>query len=268
MMEFLRVENAGFYYQPKKYIFRDIDFTLNGGEALCIIGAHGCGKTTLLDCALGLTPLVDGKVFVGGRLLADMKPADIAKEMAYIPQSHKTTFAYTVLDVVTMGRTSALGPFSAPGREEREIAMCALEEVGMTDFADRTYTTLSGGELQLVIIARAIAQEAKVLVMDEPTSHLDFFHEMKVMEIIAELVMDKGMSVLMATHFLNQAYFLENIGVKTKVALMKDGGFSSEGVPSVMLTTENLEETFNIATEIVQDSRHTRKYILPLGIRR
>lgn len=267
-MGILDVKNAGFHYQPQKDIFKNISFQMGAGEAMCIVGANGCGKTTLLDCVLGLKPLSEGEVFLDEEPLTGMKPSQIARQMAYIPQMHKTTFAYTVLEVVTMGCCSTLGPFSAPGREEKEIAWQALHQVGMTDFAERAYTTLSGGELQLVIIARAIAQDAKLLVMDEPTSHLDFFHEMKVMEIIGDLVKGRGVSVLMATHFLNQAYFLENIGVDTKVALMKDGSFSSRGTPSEMLTTENLEKTFNISTEIVKDSGQTRKYILPLGIRR
>lgn len=133
---------------------------------------------------------------------------------------------------------------------------------------DREYTKLSGGELQLVIIARAIAQQSHLLVMDEPTAHLDFTHELNVMEIIARLVRDKKISIIMATHFLNQAYYLENAGVNTRVALINDGNFAQVGTPSQVLNTENLEATFNIITEIVSNGTGERKYILPLRNKR
>ena len=136
--------------------------------------------------------------------------------------------------------------------------------VGLSGFEEREYTKLSGGELQLVIIARAIAQRAKVLVMDEPTAHLDFTHELTVMEIVSKLVKERKISIIMATHFLNQAYYLENAGVKTRVALINGTNFARVGTPSQVLTTEALEKNFNIIAEIVKDGSGVRKYILPL----
>lgn len=140
--------------------------------------------------------------------------------------------------------------------------------VGLSGFEEREYTKLSGGELQLVMIARAIAQQSKLLIMDEPTAHLDFTHELTVMEIVARLVKEEGISIVMATHFLNQAYYLENAGVNTKVALLKDGHFARVGTPSEVLTEENLEDTFSIVSEIVSDGEGVRKYILPLRNKR
>lgn len=267
-MTLMEVRDAAFTYDNKRMIFDGINFSVEKGEILCIIGPNGCGKSTLIDCLLGLKKLKRGEILVGGQAVNHMKPREFAEHVAYVPQGHKTTFGYTVLDVVTMGRTYAAKMFSPPGEEEKEIARDALRQVGLEGFEDREYTKLSGGELQLVIIARAIAQRSQVLVMDEPTAHLDFTHELTVMEIIARLVKEKKISIIMATHFLNQAYYLENAGVNTKVALINGTNFADIGKPSDILTTENLEKTFNIVAEIIADGSGMRKYILPLRNKR
>lgn len=263
-MALIEVKNAAFSYDGKRTIFENVSFQVEEGQILCIIGPNGCGKSTLIDCILGINKLKKGQIFIDGKPVESLKPREYAQYVAYVPQGHKTTFAYTVLDVVTMGRTYAARTFSPPGEEERAIARDALAQVGLSGFEDREYTKLSGGELQLVIIARAIAQKARLLIMDEPTAHLDFTHEMTVMEIITQLVRDKKISIIMATHFLNQAYFLENAGVNTKVALINNGRFAQTGTPGRVLTEKNLENTFNIITEIVNDGSGKRSYILPL----
>ncbi|MEG0391279.1 MAG: ABC transporter ATP-binding protein [Anaerovoracaceae bacterium] len=267
-MKLLEVNNIGFSYEKGKTIFKNINFSVGEGEVLCIVGPNGCGKTTLVDCILGMNKPSCGEIYLNGKNIEELNAKEFARLVAYVPQGHKSTFAYTVLDIVTMGRTYATRIFSPPGEKEREIAREALEMVGMEGFEAREYTTLSGGELQLVIVARAIAQQSKLLIMDEPTSHLDFTHEMRVMEIITKLVKEKGLSIVMATHFLNQAYFLENAGIQTRVALMGGENFSQMGTPSAVLNPENLEKTFNIVTEIVKDGAGKRKYILPLHNKR
>lgn len=267
-MPLLEVKQAAFSYDNERTIFQEVNLSVEEGQILCVIGPNGCGKSTLIDCILGLNKLAKGEIMVQGIPINKLKPKELAQQVAYVPQGHKTTFAYTVLDVVTMGRTYAAKTFSPPSEEEKEIARDALKQVGLLGFEDREYTRLSGGELQLVIIARAIAQQSRLLVMDEPTAHLDFTHEMNVMEIIAKLVRDKKISIIMATHFLNQAYYLENAGVNTKVALMNGVNFSKLGTPSGTLTTDNLEQTFHIVTEIVRDGANQRKYILPLHNKR
>ncbi len=267
-MALIEVQKAAFSYDAKRTIFENVDLSLNKGEVLCLVGPNGCGKSTLIDCILGLSRLKKGRILVDGRDLSALKPKEFAKYVAYVPQGHKTTFAYTVLDVVTMGRTYAARTFSPPGEKERETARQALKQVGLSGFEQREYTRLSGGELQLVMIARAIAQQAKVLIMDEPTAHLDFTHELTVMEIIVKLVKEQNLSILMATHFLNQAYYLENEGIPTRVALIHGTGFDRVGAPSEVLTTEALEKNFNIAAEIAKDGSGRRKYILPLHNKR
>lgn len=267
-MALMEIKNGTFTYDGKRMIFQDVNFSVGKGEILCIIGPNGCGKSTLIDCVLGLKKMNSGEILIGGKEINRLKPKEFAEHVAYVPQGHKTTFAYTVLDVVTMGRTYAAKMFAPPGEEEKKIAKEALEMVGLAGFEDREYTKLSGGELQLVLIARAIAQQSQLLVMDEPTAHLDFTHELTVMEIVAKLVKEKKISIIMATHFLNQAYYLENAGVNTRVALFNGSNFGRIGTPSEILTTENLEKTFNIVTEIVQDGSGERNYILPLHNKR
>jgi len=261
-MSLLEVRNATFSYDGSRNIFEDISFSVKQGEAFVIVGPNGCGKSTLIDNILGLKKPSSGSIMLGSTDIANMKPNEIAKAAAFVPQAHVKSFAYKVIDIVIMGRAYAAGMFSAPGADSREIAMDALSQVGITDFHDREYTTLSGGELQLVLIARAIAQRSGLLVMDEPTAHLDFRHELNVMEVISGLIKGNGISIVMATHFLNQAYYLESVGVKTWVALMNDKKFECVGPPADVLTPENLESVFRITAKVASDDG--RKFILAL----
>lgn len=261
-MALVEVRNAKYSYDGKRDIFRNVNMEIEEGEIFFIIGPNGSGKSTLLDCILGLNQIQEGEILIEGTPLKDFSAKEFARHVSYVPQSHTSTFGYTVLDVVTMGRTYAARMFSPPDEEQKELARQALAEVGLKGFEDREYTRLSGGELQLVILARAIAQKSRLMVMDEPTAHLDFTHEMTVLEITEKLVRDEGMSVLMATHFLNQAYYFENAGVNTRVALINSGGLTQIGTPSQVLTEENLMKNFNIVTEVIE--KEQRKYILPL----
>jgi iron complex transport system ATP-binding protein len=263
-MKVIESVNATFSYDGKTNIFEDISFSVEQGEVFLIVGPNGCGKSTLIDNLLGLKKLNNGSILLDARNINDMKPNEIAQAAAFVPQGHIKSFAYKVLEIVMMGRAFASGLLSPPGEKDKEIAMNALEQVGMTGFYDREYTTLSGGELQLVLIARALAQKSRLLIMDEPTAHLDFRHELNVLEIIGRLVKENGISIVMATHFLNQAYYFENVGVRTRVALMDEKNFERVGTPSDVLTPENLESVFNITARVASDGPDGRKFILAL----
>lgn len=262
-MSLLELKQGSFSY-GERTIFKDVSFSVEPGELFCVVGPNGCGKSTLLDCVLGLNKLKVGELLVDGKPMKEYKPKELARRIAYVPQDHKLTFGFSVLDIVSMGRTYEARMFDPPGEAQKAAAMHSLELVGMQDFAQRDYTKLSGGELQLVLIARALCQNANVLVMDEPTAHLDFRHELTVMEIIAKLVREEGISIVMATHFLNQAYYMEGAGVPTRVALMDAGNFGALGTPSEVLTEENLRNVFRIVTEVSSDVSGERKNILPL----
>jgi iron complex transport system ATP-binding protein len=262
----IRLKNLSFGYIESQFIFQQISFNVDQGEVFCIIGPNGCGKTTLIDCILGIHLPHNGTIEVSGTELGKLKPKEFAKNISYVPQSHTKTFPYTVLDIVIMGRTYETRMFAAPNAAQRQKALDCIEQVGLKGFENRLYTELSGGELQLVLIARALAQEARIMVLDEPTAHLDFRHELKIMEMIAWLVKEKKLSIIMTTHFLNQAYYLENAGVKIRVALMNRGAFNAVGTPTEVLTRENLKTVFKIVTTLgtTDEEGVQRKFIIPL----
>jgi len=249
----LEVLDTSFSYGNTK-IFENIKFTVGPGEVYCIVGPNGCGKTTLLDCILGVLKVDSGEIKLKGKSITQYRTWEIANQIAYVPQSHTKTFPYTVLDIVLMGRASHTGLFSSPTREDRVIAEQALATVGLSTYKDRPYTQLSGGEGQLVMIARALAQKTPVIIMDEPTAHLDFKHELIVLETIVQLVRDSGLSIVMATHFPNHAFYFANNGVNTYVALMSGRKFIDIGRPGRILTEENLQLVYSIHAKVVKHS--------------
>ena len=264
-MAVLQIENLSFGYQEKK-ILKGVTFTVEQGEVFCIFGPNGCGKTTMLDCILGLNKPDGGMIAIEGENSAALSPAEKARKIAYVSQKSDRTFPYTVLEIVLMGRTAYAGIFSSPGREDVQIAENALSSVGMLGFKDRIYTKLSGGEAQLIKIARAIAQDTRMIIFDEPTSHLDFRHELNVIKYISKIVREKGISVVMATHFPNHAYFFESFGLTTRVALMENGTFGAVGLPSEVLSQSNMAKIFQIVTKNFRDYYDNRvlNYVVPV----
>ena len=263
----LEAKSASFNYGDRE-IFKDINFKISRGEVFCVIGPNGCGKTTLLDSILGMLKLRQGDVLIEDRSVHSMRPYEIARKIAYIPQIHTKTFPYTVLDIVLMGRASYTGIFSSPSDEDVGIAEEALKLVGLIGLKDRPYTQLSGGEVQLVMIARALAQKTPVIIMDEPTAHLDFRHELTVLETIVHLVNNTKLSVIMATHFLNHAFYFENNKIKTSVALMDNKTFSMVGSPTDIISEDILMSLYNINAKVVSydiENGVVLKQIIPIS---
>ncbi len=249
-MSIIRINDATFYY-GKELVFQNINLEINKGEIFCLFGPNGCGKSTLLQCMLGILKLNSGSITLRGKDVSIMKPQEIAKEVAYIPQNHDKPFPFKVIDVVLMGRAAYTGFFSIPSSKDRKIAEEALEKVGISHFKDRPYTQLSGGETQLVLVARALAQKTPILVMDEPTAHLDFRHELSFLEIIVKLVETTDITVVMATHFPNHAFYFENHNIKSRVALMNNNKITIQGRPLSVLTADNMASTFNIKSKVL-----------------
>jgi iron complex transport system ATP-binding protein len=266
-MPLLEVREIGFGYNGVP-VFQDISFSIKPGEIFCLLGPNGCGKTTLLDCILGHLKPGSGEIFLNDNDIINIRPEQIARQIAYVPQSHNKTFPYTVLDVVLMGRAAYIGMFGKPGEEDVAIAEEALAMVGITRLKDRRYTQLSGGEVQLVMVARALAQKTPIIVMDEPTAHLDFKHELVIMEKIVELVREQGLAILMATHFPNHCFYFENSGLTTRVAMMNNMNFLAIGSPSEVLSEENLKELYNVNTRVVSipvDAKQELKQIIAIN---
>ena len=266
-MPIITVADASFGYNSAD-VFTNISFSVGKGELFCLLGPNGSGKTTLLDCILGMLKLRQGKILIDGKESRSFPAGRIARHIAYVPQRHERTFPYRVLDIVTMGRAAYTGLFSGPSREDKRIAARALETVGIGHLRDRPYTQLSGGEGQLVMIARALAQQTLVIIMDEPTAHLDFRNDLLILETIGQLVRETGRTIIMATHFPNHAFYFKNNGVPTTVALLHKKGFLATGDPDEVLTREQIREVYGVETCMVSCSTGKAlelKQLIPTG---
>jgi len=240
----MEVSNASFGYRPGKNVFSDVSLRSAENDVLCILGPNGCGKTTLLKCVSGILKLQQGDVLIGGQSLRSMKRHEIAAIMGYIPQEHATGFAYKVIDVVLMGRTPHLSIFASPSEKDYRIAEEAIEMVGVSQLAESKYTEISGGERQLVLIARTLAQQPKMLLLDEPTSHLDFRNQTLVLKLIGKLA-KSGLSVVMTSHFPDHA-----LAYAGQIALMHNGSFLAQGSPGDVVNEKTLEEIYGVRVKI------------------
>lgn len=241
----LAVRDLAFGY-PGKRVGGGVSFELAAGEVMCLLGPNGGGKTTLFKTVLGLIPAQGGEVRYGETPLAALARAEVARIAGYVPQAHSGYFPFSVFDVVLMGRAAHLGPFASPGRRDREIARQALATIGIERLADAIYTRISGGERQMTLIARALAQEPQVLVMDEPTASLDFGNQVRVMERIAALAR-AGLAVVLSTHDPDQAFL-----VADHVAMLHEGRLVRLGPPNDTITPESLKLVYGVDIAVVE----------------
>lgn len=239
----LEVKSAVCGYGTKKAV-ENISLSVQSGEILCLLGPNGVGKTTFLKSILGFLELLDGEILLNGVSIHRLPKRRLAKVVGYVPQAHTPPFPFTVLDVVLMGRTAHMGMFASPSIEDREIAEQALETLGISFLKDRIYTEISGGERQMVLIARALTQQPEILIMDEPTSNLDFGNHIRVLEQINKLSR-KGLGVIMTSHFPNHAFLCS-----TKVALMQRNNVFTLGSVDEVVTEENLRAAYGIDVKI------------------
>ena len=221
-MGVLSVQKLSFAYEERRVLGR-LDLEVGEGEVVVLLGPNGCGKTTLLDCIIGYRKYQAGGIRIYGKRDTEYTAADKAKRIAYVPQACASMFPFTALQIVLMGRTPHLKKLASPSAEDAEIARQALRDLGIEGFAGRPFTKLSGGEKQLVMIARAIAQDAQVILLDEPTSSLDVKNEMRVLRCVKDLVKKTGKSVVLATHQPNHAFYFENEGLRAKAAMFAGG---------------------------------------------
>jgi iron complex transport system ATP-binding protein len=235
----LELRNLSFGYGART-IGSSVSLSLGSGEVLALLGPNGAGKTTLFKTMLGLLPPQAGDVLFDRVSLATLSRAERAKRIAYVPQAHAALFPFTVRDVVLMGRAAQVAPFSAPGRRDREIAADALDRLGMSHLAGRPYTEISGGERQMALIARALAQEPKVLVMDEPTASLDYGNQMRVLSHVRRLA-SEGMAIVLSTHNPDHVFM-----VADRVALLHEGRLAGLGTPAEVLTPATVKQLYDI----------------------
>ncbi len=231
---------------PGRCIARELEIALAPGEVLCVLGPNGGGKTTLFRTLLGLHAPLEGELRVGGTPLASLPRREIAKRLGYVPQDHAPEYAFTVREVALMGRAARIGLFGAPAETDAAAADAALEALGIAHLAQRPYTEVSGGERQLALLARALAQEPLALVLDEPTANLDFGNQVRVLRHIRELG-DRGIAVVFSTHHPDEAFH----GASHALLLARDGTVRY-GAPQIVVTAENLRAVYGVGVKVAQ----------------
>jgi iron complex transport system ATP-binding protein len=242
---------------PDRTVGSGLDVALSTGEVLALLGPNGGGKTTLLKTLLGLLKPKAGEVRLGDKPLDNYSIRERARVVAYVPQVHISTFAFTVETVVLMGRTAHGSLFSRPSGQDRAVAQAALERFGIAALANRPYTMISGGERQLVLLARALAQEPQFIVLDEPTASLDFGNQGKVMKEIRALA-KSGHGVLFTTHDPNHA-----LRAADRAYLLREGTRIADGPVATVLNREQLESLYHATVERLTDRASGAVAFLP-----
>ena len=241
----LEADHLNFAYLPDQSVLHDVSLEIGAGETLYILGRNGSGKTTLLSCLAGLIKPDGGQVLLDEQDIQSFSPAERAQKIGLIPQMHTPAFGYTVAEMVMMGRAPYLGWLGSPSKDDQGIVEEALAQVGLFELRNRPYTEISGGEQQLVLVARGLAQKCDLLLMDEPTAHLDLSNQHRVLEIVNQLS-DRGLSFIMCSHSPNNA-----LAYADRVLLLTGGWVTAYGSPRETLTESLLSAVYGIRTEVL-----------------
>ncbi len=252
----LNVNGLSFGYGERN-VLRDISFSVESGEFLSVLGPNGVGKTTLFRCILGILQGYGGDIAIDGEDTRRLSRRAMAEKIAYIPQIHRPAFGYSVQDTVLMGTTHRTSPFSGPRKEDVLLARESMERMGIAHLAERSFTHLSGGEQQLVLVARALVQKSRILVMDEPTSALDYGNQFRVLERVRDLTWE-GYAVLLSTHNPQHA-----LTFSQRILALADGQVAAYGDSATELTPELMRRLYRVQAEFV-DTPHGR-VIVPVS---
>ena len=248
----LTVSDLGFAYD-RRPILQNVNFSLGEGQLVALLGCNGAGKTTLLRCILGLSEGYTGSITVDKTEVRTLRPRELSHRIAYIPQVHYPAFRYSVLEMVLMGTTHRLSAVGTPGVREEAAALDALRKIGVEQLAPRDYGKISGGEQQLVLIARALAQGTKLLLMDEPTSSLDYGNGQRVLAAVRCLTRE-GYTVLLSTHDPQHA-----LTYADRILALSDGKLIADGAPRDALTPALIRTLYGVDAVFSPDGN----YILP-----
>lgn len=249
MAVILAVERVTFGHPSRPIVVEDASFSVAEGEVFCLLGPNGAGKTTLLRSVLGIHPLTAGRILLCGQPLVQMSRRAVARTIAYVPQSSASSAPVRARDMVVMGRSPHLAVGAVPSDTDEARAYGALERLEITHLWERPFDEMSGGERQLVLIARALCQEAKLLVMDEPTAHLDYGNQVRILKTVNQL-RESGYGIVMTAHNPDHAFLSA-----THVALLADGRLSAAGRPESVVTSERLSALYKTAIRVVTTSR-------------
>lgn len=220
-------------------VLRNVNLTIKAGEMVGLLGPNGSGKTTLLKLASGILKPSRGEIRLGGSSLSQLRRKPVARSVAVVPQQFHIPFAFTTTEVVMLGRTPFIKAFGEGNEMDRQFVSEALDLVGISELRERRFDELSGGERQKIILAMALAQQPKLLLLDEPVVHLDITHQIEILELVRRLNREQGLTVMAAMHDLNLAslYF-------DRLVLLKEGRVSADGTPSLVLTENKIGEVF------------------------
>jgi len=239
----MRVEDLHFSYGSHE-VLKGISFGVEDSGFVSLLGPNGAGKSTLFRCMLGLLEPSAGTVHICGRNIRNMPAAELSHRVAYIPQSHTPVFNFSVFDMVLMGTTAQLPRFASPGKKQKELAEAAMERMGIAHLRNRGCGNISGGERQLALIARAIAQQAKILVMDEPSASLDYGNKLRVMETVKSLTAD-DYTIIQSTHDPDQAYLYSD-----QILALYDGMILACGTPRDTISSDLISTLYGVDVEV------------------
>ena len=255
------VNNVEFTYPGNtNKVLNGVSLKLEKGEVLSILGPNGAGKSTLLNCMTGLLKPGHGSIKLDGSDISSLSARQVARVISYVPQTHIPAFSYTVLHFVTMGRAPHIGAMQKPRTSDVEVAKNALKTISIEHLADKSYTEISGGERQLTIIARALAQQPKAIIFDEPTAHLDYGNQHRILRLIKSLS-ERGYGIIITTHNPDHALLLGgNVGI-----LSSDGTLVSGGCEEI-ITEERLKEVYKTSLRLLRIEELDRIVCLPTGL--
>ena len=240
------VRNGCFtYHNHSRKILENGNFDVKSGEILCVLGSNGVGKTTLLKCMMGLQKWHRGETLIDGKDISGIPIKELWKRISYVPQAKNSVFSFTALDMVTMGRSAHLGMFRQPTKKDEEVAVQAMEDCGILWLKDKLCTQMSGGELQMVLIARSLATHPEMLVLDEPESNLDFKNQLIILNLIQKLSQEKNISAIVNTHFPAHA-----MKIGTKALILNKNAPPLFGLTNKIINEENMRRTFSVQVQI------------------
>lgn len=255
------VQNGGFSYGGGRQVLRGVNFSFEEPGILSVLGANGAGKTTLMKCMLGLLPWTEGGSFLDGVDIRKMRHRAFWKRVGYVPQAKLPGFVYTVREMVVLGRNAHLGELAQPGNKDWEIVERCLETVGIAHLGDKLCNEISGGEYQLVLIARALASEPELLVLDEPESNLDFKNQQVVLRVLRRLCEKEKLSAIINTHFPEHA-----VDISRKSLLLMPDGSTLYGDTGDIIREDRLEAAFGIPVRIRKVQLPEREYTCVMAV--
>jgi iron complex transport system ATP-binding protein len=258
MMPSIRLEKVGFRYD-RSWVLKGVSLDAERGAFLGILGPNGSGKTTLLNLIDGVIAPREGRVLLEGTDAASLERNELARMVAVVPQDSPLIFSFTVQEIVLMGRAPHLGRWRFEGKRDFEIARDVMERTGTLPLAGRSMSELSGGERQRVLIARALAQEPRILLLDEPTSNLDIRHQSTFFSLVSELNRTQGLTVIAVSHDINLASLYCR-----RIVLLKEGAVYGEGTPEDIITEESILDVFGAPVRVDRHPQTGRPRITPI----